>query len=129
MINGPETFQVIGGGAFFHEVRLGASSKFSVAGFQVQTCTQRTGLPVKAKVVGRRSIEEAQFLDDLVLFVAFSGVKPTDELFCRYLARRNSNQCDRKTLWGKMVRNAVKGICKDAGLPPDHFLSHSLLTR
>ena len=77
-------------------------------------------------MVGRRSTEEPQFLDDLVLFVAFSGVKPTEELFCRYLARKTSNQCDRKTLWGKMARNAVKGICKDAGLPPDHFSSHSL---
>ena len=97
-----------------------------MAGFRVQTCTQKTRLPVKAKVVGRRSTEEAQFLDDLVLFVAFSGVKPTDELFFRYLARKTSNQCDRKILWGKMARNAVKGICKDAGLPPDHFSSHSL---
>ena len=82
--------------------------------------------PVKANVVGRRSAEEAQFLDDLVTFVVFSRVKPTDELFCRYLARKNSNKLDRKTLWGKMVRNAVKRICKDAGLPPNYFSSHSL---
>ena len=65
-------------------------------------------------------------MDDLVAFIAFSGVKPTDELFCRYLTRKNSDQVDRKTLSGRMIRDAVKGICTDAGLPPDHFSSHSL---
>ena len=126
VVNGSESFQVIGGGVFFQEVRLGTSSTSSVAGFQVHACTQKTGTPVKAKMVGRRSTEEAQFLDDLVTFVAFSGVKPADELFCRYLKRKNSDQCGRKTLWGKLVRNSVKGIYEDAGLPPDFFSSHSL---
>ena len=126
VVNGSEDYQVFGGGALFTQVRLGNSCTSAVAGFKVHTSTQKTGAPVKAKVVGRRSAEEAQFLDDLVTFAAFSGVKPTDELFCRYLARKNSNQLDRKTLWGNMVRNAVKGICKDAGLPPNYFSSHSL---
>ena len=115
VVNGSEDCQVFGGGAFFTQLRLGNSCTSAVAEFQVHTSTQKTGAPVKAKVVGRRSAEEAQFLDDLVTFVAFSGEKPTDELFCRYLVRKNSNQLDRKTLWGNMVRNAVKGICKDAG--------------
>ena len=121
-----ENFRVVGGGTFFQEIRIGTSLTSSVTGFQVQTSSQKTGEPVKAKVIGRRSPEEAQFLDDLVAFIAFSGVKPTDELFCRYLTRKNSDQVDRKTLSGRMIRDAVKGICTDAGLPPDHFSSHSL---
>ena len=40
--------------------------------------------------------------------------------------RKNSDQIDRKTLLGAMVRSAVKQICKDANLPPDYFSSHSL---
>ena len=126
VVSGSEDFQVVGGGAFFQEVRLGQYLTSSVAGFQVQASSQKTGAPVKAKVVGRRSLEEAQFLNDLVSFMAYSGAKPMDELFCRYLTRKNSDRCDRKTLTGRMVRDAVKGICVDAGLPPDYFSSHSL---
>ena len=126
VIDNSESYQVIGGGAYFRDIRLGKESSLSVAGFRVQASSQKTGAPVKAKFVGRRSPEEAQFLDDLVSFVAFSEVKPTDELFCRYLPRRNSDGPSRKTLWGKMVRTAVKDICVDAGLPPDYFSSHSL---
>ena len=55
------------------EVRLGQYLTSSVAGFQVQASSQKTGAPVKAKVVGRRSLEEAQFLDDLVSFMAYSN--------------------------------------------------------
>lgn len=124
--DGTESVQVIGGGAYFQELRLGQTSVEAVAGFQVRASSQKTGAPVKAKVVGRRSPEESQFLDDLVTFIAFSGVKPTDELFCRYLTRKNSGRVDRKTLWAAMVTIAVKGICQDAGLPPNYFASHSL---
>ena len=53
----PDT--TVGGGAFFQEVQLGQYPTSSVAGFQVQTSSQKTGAPVKAKVVGRRSPEEA----------------------------------------------------------------------
>lgn len=98
--NDTESFQVIGGGAYFKDIRLGIDITSNVAGFRVQASPQKTGAPVKAKTVGRRSPEEAQFLDDLVTFVAFSEVKPTDELFCRYLPRKNSDETTRKTLWG-----------------------------
>ena len=59
VVNGSEDFQAVGGGAFFQEVRLGQYPTSSVVGFQVQTSSQKTGAPVKAKVVGRRSPEEA----------------------------------------------------------------------
>ena len=111
---------------YFKDIRLGKDTTSNVAEFRVQASSQKTGAPVKAKIVGKTSPEEAQFLDDLVTFVAYSEVKPTDELFCRYLSRKNSDKTTRKTLWGKMVRTAVKDICMDAGLPPDYFSSHSL---
>ena len=131
VVNGSEDTQVIGGGAFFQEVRLGKCLTSSVAGFQVQTSSQKTGAPVKAKVMGRRSPEESQFLDDLVSFIAFSEVKPKDELFCRYLTRKNSDRRDRKTLTGRMVRDAVKGVVVP-GIPglravPDLVTIHPIL--
>ena len=120
-----ESHRVGGGTSFFKDLREGRASASHVLGFQVLTASQKTGAPVKAKTVGRRSAEESQFLDDLVMFMAFSKVLPSDELFCRYLQRK-SGTVDRKRLQGRMVREAVKGVCRDAGLPEDYFSSHSL---
>ena len=80
VVNDSESFQVIGGGAYFKDIGLGKVFTSSVARFRAQAFSQKTGAPVKKKCVGRRSSEEAQYLDDLVSFVAFSEVKLTDEL-------------------------------------------------
>ena len=105
--------QVGGGSSFFRDLREGRASASHVLGFRVLTSSQKTGAHVKAKTVGRRSPEESQFLEDLVTFIAFSKVLLSDELFCRYLERR-SRKVDRKRLQGRMVREAVKGVCRDA---------------
>ena len=78
-----ESHQVGGGTSFFKDLREGRVSASKVLGFRVLNASQKTGAPVKAKTVGRRSAEESQFLDDLVTFMAFSKVLPGDELFCR----------------------------------------------
>ena len=120
-----DSYQVGGGSSFFRDLREGRASASHVLGFRVLTASQKTSAPVKAKTVGRRSPEESQFLEDLVTFIAFSKVLPSDELFCRYLERR-SGKVDRKRLQGRMVREVVKGVCRDAGLPAEYFSSHSL---
>ena len=114
-----ESQQVGGGTSFFRDLREGRAAASHVLGFRVLTASQKTGAPVKAKTVGRRSVEESQFLDDLVTFIAFSKVLPSDELFCRYLERK-SGTVDRKRLQGRMVRETVKGVCRDAGLSADY---------
>lgn len=86
---------------------LGASSKGKVT--------------VKAKVIGRRSTEEEQFLEDIIDFVLNSGAKGDEELFS-FRTKGGS----RVILRGKEVRVNVKNVCKEKGLPPLRFSSHSL---
>jgi hypothetical protein len=97
-----------GGGQKIVECRvLAASSKGKVV--------------VKAKLIGRRSPEEAQFLDDVADFVMHSAASGTDEL----LSFRKSD--GRKVaLRGRGVRDELKKTCHIHGLPPTYFSSHSL---
>lgn len=76
---------------------------------------------VKPKVIGRRSPEESQFLDDLLEFVMRSGAHGRDELFSHI-------QADGKkvALRGKSIREELKKACALHGLPPSYFSSHSL---
>ena len=76
---------------------------------------------LKAKLIGRRSQEEAQFLDDLVLFLMKSNSKGSDELFS---FREGSGA--RRALRGRTVRDEIKAACKVRGLPPALFSSHSV---
>ena len=65
-------------------------------GCWVKPSTQKTGAIVKAKFIGRRSIEESQFLNDLVECMTLSKVKVEDRLFTRYTVGIN----------GKMTRRS-----------------------
>ena len=76
---------------------------------------------VTSKLIGRRSLEEAQFLEDLVLFLMRSNSKGTDELFSY-----REGPGKRKALRGRTVRNEIKTACAMRGLPPTFFSSHSL---
>ena len=76
---------------------------------------------VKPKIVGRRSIEESGFLDDLMDFIVHSKSTGTDELF--------SFRCEegsRVKLRSREVRDALKRACEENGLDPNYFSSHSL---
>ena len=76
---------------------------------------------VKPKIVGRRSVEESGFLDDLLDFMAHSGSTGKDELF--------SFRCGDNTqvkLRSRDVREALKRECEENGLDSNYFSSHSL---
>jgi hypothetical protein len=76
---------------------------------------------VKAKLIGRRSEEESQFLDDLIIFITRSGALGSDELFSLRIAG------NKKTiLSGRTVREAIKETCRLNNLLPNYFSSHSL---
>ena len=76
---------------------------------------------VKAKLIGRRSLDESKFLSELALFVTRSGARGTDELF----SVRNAAG-DKTSLTGRAVRDQIKETCRRLGLPPNYFSSHSL---
>ena len=76
---------------------------------------------VKAKLIGRRSLDESKFLSELALFVTRSGALGIDELF----SVRNAAGA-KISLTGRMVRDQIKETCRRLGLPPNYFSSHSL---
>ena len=50
---------------------------------------------MKSKFIDRRSVEESQFLDDIVAWLTLSGVRTVDRLFTRY-SRGNGGKETRK---------------------------------
>ena len=88
---------------------------------RVLTSTSKGKSVVKPKLIGRRSPEEAQFLEDLSAFVCHSGGAGNEELFT---FRDPSGR--KVTQKPKPVRETVKDACEHRGLPGDYFSGHSL---
>jgi integrase len=78
-------------------------------------------VPVKPKLIARRSPEEAQFLEDIASYVARSGATGRDELFS---FRKEDGT--KVPLRSRTVREELKRTCESNGLPPAYFSSHSL---
>lgn len=91
----------------------------------VKAASQKTGSALKMKLIGRRTPEEGQFLDDLICWVAHSQVTETDRLFSRYI-RLKSGRRSKKELSARMIRDQIKETCVFENLPAEHFSSHSL---
>ena len=88
---------------------------------RVLAASSKGKIPVKPKYLGRRSPAESQFLDDLIEFMVKSGTLGTEELLSY---RQHGGR--RITLSGSAVREELKNTCRQHGLPPDMFSSHSL---
>lgn len=121
---GVTQFLVRGGEEYFARVRSGIEEKGNVVGCWVRGSTHKSGEMAKTKLIGRRTPDEVQLLEDLVEWVTRSGVAPEDELFGRYAAVRGKQSF--KRLWPREIRGEVKAICLEAGLDPKYFSAHSL---
>ena len=88
---------------------------------RVRTVTSKGKVVVKPKVIGRRSPEEAGFLDDLAAWIIHSGTTGKDEVFS---FRKQDGSI--AVLTGRTVRDEIKTTCLNNGLPPDYFSAHSL---
>ena len=115
--------KVIGGSDYFRGAAIDLAGQ--VQGCWVQSASHKTGTRVKAKFIGRRSVEEAQFLEDLFEWNARSGVNSADRLLTRYLTSVEGTTTV-KHLTGRMVRDEVKAAAELEGLDPLFFSSHSL---
>lgn len=91
----------------------------------VRAASQKTGSLLKMKLIGRRTPEEGQFLDDLVCWVTHSQVTETDRLFSRYIQLKCGRR-SKKELSARMIRDQIKETCVIENLPAEHFSSHSL---
>ena len=122
VIQGERDVKVLGGAPFFDgSCNLGKQ----IRGCWVSTCSQKTGSPVATKLIGRRSVEETQFLEDLAEWISCARVRTQDRLFTRYL-NTGGGSVSRKELSCRMVRDCLKATCVLEGLEPDYFSSHSL---
>lgn len=93
----------------------------NISDCRIRGVTTKGKITVKAKQLGRRSVEESLFLDDLIQFIVHAKAQGTEELF----SFRKANG-DRVALTGRAVRDEVKSTCERYGLDPDCFSAHSL---
>ena len=88
---------------------------------RVKTVSSKGKIVVKPKLIGRRSPEEAAFLDDIASWLIHSGNIGSDEVFSFH--RRDGAVA---VLTGRTVREELKRTCDSNNLPPSYFSSHSL---
>ena len=93
---------------------------------EVEASSHKGGALSKKKIIGRRSDEESQWLNDLVEWLSRSKLKAEDQIFSRYQAKTAGGKVQRKCLTAGMIRKAVKEMATVAGLPAERFSSHSL---
>ena len=88
---------------------------------RVKTVSSKAKTVVKPKLIGRRSPEEATFLDDLASWLIHSGNGGSEEVFSFHKQDGTVS-----VLTGRTVRDELKTACEQNGLPPSFFSSHSL---
>lgn len=88
---------------------------------RVKTVTSKSKTVVKPKLIGRRSPEEAAFLDDLATWLIHSGTEGTDEAFS--FRKQDGTTA---VLTGRTIRDELKRTCESNNLPASFFSSHSL---
>lgn len=116
--------RIVSGARLAHEVS--EDSKCNVLACEVEASTHKGGALSKKKVIGRRSEQESQWLDDLVTWLIRAGLEAEDQIFTRYKSKTAEGKVFKRRLSAEMIRNAVKDMATVAGLPVDRFSSHSL---
>ena len=116
--------RVVAGARLAHEVS--EESKSDIIACEVEASSHKGGALNKKKVIGRRSEQESQWLDDLVSWLLMTKLKAEDQIFTRYKSKTVGGKVFKRRLSAEMIRNAVKDMARAAGLPLDRFSSHSL---
>lgn len=112
---------VLGSGLAGLHLADSVAGRMPIVECHVRTVTSKGKVVVKPKVIGRRSPEEAGFLDDLAAWIIHSGTTGKDEVFS---FRKQDGSV--AVLTGRTVRDEIKTTCLNNGLPPDYFSAHSL---
>jgi hypothetical protein len=86
-----------------------------------QITSTKGKITTKAKLIGRRSVAESKFLNDLIEFIVRAGGSGDEELF-----RFRKQDGSRAVLTARSVRDERKDIAARNGLPPNYFRAHSL---
>lgn len=117
--------RVVAGARLAHEVS--EESKRDVIACEVEASSHKGGALSKKKVIGRRSAQESQWLDDLVTWLLMTKLEAEDQIFTRYKSKTVGGKVFKCRLSAEMIRKAVKDMATAAGLPPDRFSSRHIL--
>ena len=118
---------IIPGQALASRMRVAPAPR--IAACEVEASSHKCGALSKKKIIGRRSREEGQWLNDLVEWISRADLKKDDQIFTRYKAKTVAGKIYKKRLTAEMVRVAVKDMATAAGFPSGKFSSHSLRKR
>lgn len=119
---GPE--RVISGARLAQEIS--DNPKCIIVACEVEASSHKGGALSKKKVIGRRSVQESQWLDDLVLWLSKVNLKAEDQIFTRYKSKTAGGKVFKRRLTAEMIREATKDMATASGLPRGPFSSHSL---
>ena len=84
---------------------------------EVEASSHKGGALSKKKLIGRRSREESEWLDDLVVWLVNSQLAAEDLIFTMYKAKTVGGKVFKKRLSAEMIRYAVKDMAVNAGIP------------
>jgi hypothetical protein len=112
---------VLGSGLASLMLADSAVARLAILECRVKTVSSKAKTVVKPKLIGRRSLEEAAFLDNLAAWLTHSGNCGSDEVFS--FCKQDGTI---SVLTGRTVRDELKTTCEKNGLPPSFFSSHSL---
>lgn len=116
--------RVVGGARLAQEI--GDHPSCNIIACEVEASSHKGGALSKKKVIGRRSPQESQWLDDLVMWLSKGKLAADDQVFTRYKSKTVGGKVFKRRLSAEMVRNAVKVMANAAGLPSRPFSAHSL---
>ena len=116
--------RVISGASLSKE--MGMIPARRVVACEVEASSHKGGALNKKKLIGRRSHEEGQWLDNLVEWLTRSKLKADDQVFTRYKLKAVGSKVYMKRLTAEMIRTAVTDMAAAARLPTERFSSYSL---
>ena len=116
--------RVVAGAGLAQAVSENPSRK--IIACEVEASSHKGGALSKKKLIGRRSSEEGQWLDDLVEWLVNSKLAADDLIFTRYKAKTAGGKVFKKRLTAETIRGAIKDMATRAGFPPNRFSAHSL---
>ena len=122
--NGDGQQRVIPGAAISAEMKSIPAPVITAC--EVEASSHKCGALSKKKIIGRRSIEEGRWLDDLVEWLSTAELGREDQIFTRYKTKVTGGKVHMKRLTAEMIRVAVKDMATESGFPPERFSSHSL---
>ena len=105
---------------------IGNDPNCDIVACEVEASSHKGGALSKKKLIGRRSREESEWLDDLVAWLVNNQLAAEDLVFTRYKAKTVGGKVFKKRLSAEMIRGAVKDMAVNAGFPPEKFSAHSL---